>query len=107
MAYAAGKYAIAICDRCGFEKKYSQLIKEWTGFMVCSECYEPKSPQLIPSRHIADPEALKNPRPQTGLEEQRDIQWGFNPVGFMGDEALTPNPLRGNGEVGEVEVTTT
>ena len=55
----------------------------------------------------ADPEALKNPRPQTGLEEQRTIQWGFDPVGFMGDEALTPNTLRGNGEVGQVEVTTT
>lgn len=107
MAYAAGKYAIAICDRCGFEKKYSKLIKEWTGFMVCSECYEPKSPQLMTSRRVADHEALKNPRPPTNVEEQRNIQWGFDPVGFMGDEALTPNPLRGNGGVGQVEVTTT
>ena len=105
MAYAAGKYAIAICDRCGFEKKYSKLINEWTGFMVCSECYEPKSPQLMMPRSVADPEALKNPRPPTNVEEQRDIQYGFDPVGFMGDEALTPNPLRGNGQVGEVTVT--
>ena len=107
MAYASGKYALAICDRCGFSKKYSKLIKEWTGFRVCSECYEPKNPQLKSPKNIADPEALKYPRPQIGLEEQRNIQWGFDPVGFMGDEALTPNPLRGNGGVGQVEVTTT
>ena len=28
MAYAAGKHALAICDRCGFSKKYSKLIKK-------------------------------------------------------------------------------
>ena len=56
-------------------------------------------------RNVSDPEALKNPRPPTNVEEQRDIQYGFDPVGFMGDEALTPNPLRGNGQVGEVTVT--
>jgi hypothetical protein len=107
MTYAAGKHALAICDRCGFSKKYSKLIKEWTGFKVCSECYEPKNPQLNPPRNVADPEALKSPRPPTNLEEQRDIQYSFDPVGFSGDEALTINPLRGNGEVGQVEVTTT
>ena len=48
MSYASGKYAVAICDRCGFQYKYSQLRKEWTGFRVCAECYEPKSPQLEP-----------------------------------------------------------
>ena len=37
--------------------------KEWTGFRVCSECYEPKHPQLDPPRHLVDPQALKNPRP--------------------------------------------
>ena len=63
MAYASGKYAVAICDRCGFRYQYTQLKKEWTGFRVCSECYEPKHPQLEPPRHLADPEALRHPRP--------------------------------------------
>jgi len=63
MAYASGKHSVAICDRCGFRFKYSKLRKEWTGFRVCSECYEPKHPQLEPVRHVADPEALRNPRP--------------------------------------------
>ena len=63
MAYAQGKYARAICDRCGFDVAYSELKKEWTGFKVCNECYEPKSPQLEPSHQITDPEALEQPRP--------------------------------------------
>ena len=64
MAYATGKHSLAICDRCGFRYKYTQLRKEWTGFFVCSECYEPKEPQLDPVPHVADPEALRNPRTQ-------------------------------------------
>ena len=32
MAYAQGKYARAICDRCGFDIPYLDLRKEWTGF---------------------------------------------------------------------------
>ena len=63
MAYASGKRSLAICDRCGFRYPYPKLVKEWTGFRVCSECYEPKHPQLDPPRHLVDPQALKNPRP--------------------------------------------
>ena len=66
MTYASGKHSLAICDRCGFRYKYTQLKKEWTGFFVCSECYEPKEPQLDPVPHVADPEAIRNPRPQVG-----------------------------------------
>lgn len=34
----------AICDRCGFKYKHYQLRKEWTGFMVCDSCWEPRHP---------------------------------------------------------------
>lgn len=63
MSYAVGIYAKAICDRCGFEYDYLMLQKEWTGFKVCPECYEPKHPQLEPSHQPTDPEALHEPRP--------------------------------------------
>jgi|TARA_R110002020_G_scaffold91204_1_gene221727 hypothetical protein len=63
MAYAQGKYARAICDRCGFDVPYLELKKEWTGFKVCSECFEPKAPQLDPTPKAADPESLYQPRP--------------------------------------------
>jgi hypothetical protein len=35
----------ACCDRCGFHKYQSQLKKEWTGAMVCRECFELRHPQ--------------------------------------------------------------
>ena len=35
----------AICDRCGFKLKSSQLKKEWTNLRVCQECWEPRHPQ--------------------------------------------------------------
>jgi len=34
-----------ICDRCGFKKKSFEVRKEWTGFYVCKECWEPRHPQ--------------------------------------------------------------
>lgn len=35
----------AVCDRCGFDKYHSQLRKEWTGAMTCSQCWDPRHPQ--------------------------------------------------------------
>lgn len=35
----------AICDRCGFKYKASQLKLEWTGYYVCPKCWEPRHPQ--------------------------------------------------------------
>ena len=62
MAYASGKHSIAICDRCGFRYKYTQLREEWNGFRVCSECFEPKHPQLEPNIAPYEPQALFEPR---------------------------------------------
>ena len=63
MAYALGKYAKAICDRCGFQYKLSELRQEWNGLFTCPSCFEPKHPQLDPAYHSADAIALKDPRP--------------------------------------------
>ena len=50
-SFASGKYAIAICDRCGFEYPYNELRFEIsdqkrTGFRVCYECLDQDQPQL-------------------------------------------------------------
>jgi hypothetical protein len=37
----------AICDRCGFKFKGSQLKEEWNGWMTCSSCWEIKHPSLM------------------------------------------------------------
>jgi len=63
MVFAVGTHSQAICDRCGFQYPYLTLLKEWNGLLVCTQCYEPKQPQLNPPYNRPDPEALKNPRP--------------------------------------------
>ena len=82
MTYASGKFAVAICDRCGFKKKLHDLRKEWTGLKVCDACFEPKHPQLGPFNHIADPEALYDPRPNNDIEANGGNVFSTdNPIG--------------------------
>jgi len=57
-----------MCDRCGFEMAYLDLKKEWTGLMVCSPCWDPKTALEFPSNFPVDPEALKDPRPDGDVE---------------------------------------
>ena len=95
MAYALGKFAIALCDRCSFEFKLSELKEEWTGFKVCSECYEPKHPQLEPEPHVSDPEALYKPRPNNDTEAGE----GFVVVtssSIFQDDFMNPSTLPSN-----------
>ena len=108
--FASGKWAIASCDRCGFQYKLKQLqqlvIKtKNVNLLVCPTCWEPDQPQLQLGMYpVDDPQALRNPRPDTtyiqagftGLQidpgtgqlgsgdpsgGSRIIQWGFAPVG--------------------------
>lgn len=44
MAFELGTWN-AICDRCGRELKANKLRKEWTGFRVCSRCFDERHPQ--------------------------------------------------------------
>jgi len=80
---------------------------EWTGAKVGPDEFEPKHPQLYPPKVGPDPQALRNPRPESGLAEQRALQWGWNPVGFNYQEGLSPpNNLVAVGSVGTVEINT-
>ncbi len=63
MAFAAGKYSYGLCDYCGQRYRYNTLKKNWQGFMVCPDDYEPKEPQLEPLRYRGDAIALRDPRP--------------------------------------------
>lgn len=35
-----------ICPRCGMKRHVSDMRREWTGLRVCSQCWDPKHPQL-------------------------------------------------------------
>ena len=63
MAYASGKFALAISDRSGLQFPYTEMVKEWTGAWVHTSEYTPKAPQLMPHEHSPDPQALKHARP--------------------------------------------
>jgi hypothetical protein len=103
--------------------------------LVCKTCWDPDQPQLQLGMYpVDDPQGVRDPRPDlsyyqsgnTGLqialtnspaqnaaglpsEGSRTYQWGWNPVGGASsfDDALTPNYLVLNVEVGTVTVTTT
>ena len=80
MAYAKGKYAIAISDRSGLQFPYNEMVIEWNGMWVHTSEYEPKAPQLMPHEHSPDPQALEHPRPAR--------------VAPATTQLLPPNPFR-------------
>ena len=106
MAYASGRHAYGISDRSGRRYRLRDMKTEWTGAKVGPDEFEPKHPQLFPPRAFPDPQALRDPRPESELTEQRSIQHGYNPVGFQDIPGVTPpNNLVAEGEVGTVTVT--
>ena len=66
--FTSGRWARAICDRCGDKIKYSKLKLEWTGLKVCSYCWDPKTALEFPTNFPADAEALRDPRVDNDVE---------------------------------------
>ena len=65
MAFASGKNAYGISDRSGFRYRLRDMKTEWNGLKVGPDEYEEKHPQLEPRRTVIDPQALRDPRPDT------------------------------------------
>tara|TARA_R110001632_G_scaffold175841_1_gene295534 strand:- start:530 stop:1231 length:702 start_codon:yes stop_codon:yes gene_type:complete len=105
--FATGKWAYGISDRSGFRYRLRDMRKEWNGLLVGKDEWEAKQPQLEPIRATPDPQALRNPRPEQNVAQKNNIQWGWNPVGMVGDGGLTPNNLIAQGSVGTVTIGTT
>lgn len=62
-AYAKGKNAIGLCQRCGFKFKLSALREDGdTHLLVCSECFDIPHPAERPI-NAADAMALRRPSP--------------------------------------------
>jgi hypothetical protein len=89
--YASGKYSQAVCDQCGFQFPLNSLKKEWTGFKVCQECYEPKHPQLEPLRYAGDAIAVYEPRPDR--IEPVTIFVGSPGSSLFGAVGMRPEPI--------------
>tara|TARA_B100000282_G_scaffold269999_1_gene223740 strand:- start:317 stop:769 length:453 start_codon:yes stop_codon:yes gene_type:complete len=65
MAFASGKNAYGISDRSGFRYRLRDMKTEWNGLKVGPDEYEEKHPQLEPRRTVIDPQALRDPRPDS------------------------------------------
>lgn len=113
--FTSGKNAIALCDRCGFQYKLSQLKRLYirttdTNIKVCHECWEPDQPQNMQGMYpVDDPQAVRDPRPDTNLAVSRDIQWGWNPVGLNNPLRLEglEDDLEASGQIGTVTISIT
>ena len=61
--FARGKHSQFISDRSGLAFPYREMVVEWIGARVHTSEYEPKSAQVSPRPHGADPQALPHARP--------------------------------------------
>lgn len=114
--FATGKFSYGLCDYCGQRYPYKVLKKNWRGFKVCPDDYEPKEPQLDPLHYRGDSIALLEPRPDR-------IEPVVVYVGLPGDAAFqsigsayatvnrtnmqpfpTQQPVQGIGAVGNVAI---
>lgn len=77
--FSSGKHSVAVCDRCGWEFKLHELRGEVVaGYpindLVCDTCWDEDQPQLMLGRYpVSDPQAVRNPRPDTTYPESRAI----------------------------------
>jgi len=83
--FASGKYAWGMCDICGIRTKYAEMKGTTirghsTGLRTCPTCWDPDHPQnFLPEAVTVDAQALRDARPDTGLEASRrlypDTSW--------------------------------
>ena len=84
MSFASNKNAYGICDISGFRYRLKDMRKTWDGLLVGPDQYDPKHPQLQPRHKPADPEALRDPRPNTDFEVgQGKVVTTEDPIGAM------------------------
>jgi hypothetical protein len=87
--FASEKKAFGYCDRCAFRYPLKKL-KQYVVFgkiinqRVCPTCWEIDHPQnwvgVIGAQKVAnDPQALRNPRPDTNLNDSRGL-FAWNPI---------------------------
>lgn len=123
--FANGRKAFGFCDVCGFRfdlKRLNNLVikDKVTEIKACPQCWVPDQPQLmLGSFPVDDPQAIRNPRPDTNTWYQSGLnttgnpstgmlvyEWGWAPVGGASsvDAPLTPNNLAARTQVGAVTV---
>jgi hypothetical protein len=87
--FASGKYAWGMCDICSCRYKLTDLRPttvrgKLTGLLACPTDFDPDHPQNFLDRYVvADGQALRHARPDTGLTASRTIPSGPYPPGSL------------------------
>jgi len=97
-----GKHAQAISDRSGMAFPYQEMVKEWNGSFVHNSEFEPKQPQIEPTRFTGDPQGLSNARPAR-VEPATESLLSSNPFSFTSGSSIVtvtePNHGRSTGNI--------
>lgn len=101
--YASNKYALGISDRSGAAYRLRDMRKEWTGMLVGKDEWESKQPQLMVVKTPADPQSLRDPRPDR-VEPAVEVllQWNAFESSGSGSPTITvtePGHGRSTGDV--------
>jgi len=103
MAFASGKNSYGICDISGFRYKLREMRKTWDGLLVGPDQWDAKHPQLQPKPTAADPQAVKDPRPDIADDNSTFLVYTNVGDGKLGSVLTT---FAVSTSVGEVSVTT-
>ena len=103
MAFASGKEAYGICDITGFRYKRREMKKTWDGLIVGPDQFSPKHPQQHPKPKPNDPEAIRNPRPETSVDNTSFVLYTNVDKGILGTKLETYQIAV---SLGEVTITT-
>ena len=103
MAFASGKEAYGICDITGFRYKRREMKKTWDGLIVGPDQWSPKHPQLDPKPKPADPQAIRNARPENSEFNTEFLVYTNGDKGILGTKLDTYELTL---SVGEVTITT-
>jgi len=77
--FSGGKYSWGMCDICGIRTPYRTMKGTTvrghnTGLRTCPTCWDPDHPQnFLPYYITVDAQALRDCRPDTGLEQSRKM----------------------------------
>ena len=77
--WAAGKYSLGLCDICSMRYKLHELRGttvrgKSTGLLACPTCWDKDHEQIFLDRYVvADAQALRRARPDTGLQASRTL----------------------------------
>ena len=103
MAFASGKNSYGICDITGFRYKLRDMRETWDGLLVGPDQWDAKHPQLQPKPSAVDPQAVKDPRPDTADDNSKFLVYTNVVDGKLGAVLDTFSVTT---SVGEVTVTT-